>query len=191
MDELDPVFDAVAAYFSVLSEPTRLRIMHAICEIEKPVAQIVEELAATQTNVSRHLSLMYRAGVLTRRKEGNQVYYRVADHFDGRDLPHRVQSDRRANGREKAHAARTAETAARPQEASCMKVLKQGAGRIKPAPEQRRAFLRKALAFGGGGRTRSAKVKADGDPAILKLPAALEGARPAGRPRRLRPAVAV
>ena len=79
MDELDPVFDAVAAYFSVLSEPTRLRIMHAICEIEKPVSQIVEELAATQTNVSRHLSLMYRAGVLTRRKEGNQVYYRVAD----------------------------------------------------------------------------------------------------------------
>lgn len=79
MDELDPVFSAVAAYFGVLSEPTRLRIMHAICEMEKPVSQIVEELAATQTNVSRHLSLMYRAGVLTRRKEGNQVYYRVAD----------------------------------------------------------------------------------------------------------------
>ena len=79
MDELDPVFDTVAAYFSVLSEPTRLRIMHAICETEKPVSQIVAELSATQTNVSRHLSLMYRAGVLARRKEGNHVYYRVAD----------------------------------------------------------------------------------------------------------------
>lgn len=79
MDELDPVFDAVAAYFSVLSEPTRLRIMHAICETEKPVSQIVEELGATQTNISRHLSLMHRAGVLSRRKEGNLVYYRVAD----------------------------------------------------------------------------------------------------------------
>lgn len=79
MDELDPVFDAVAGYFSVLSEPTRLRIMHAICETEKTVSQIVEELGATQTNVSRHLSLMYRSGVLARRKEGNQVYYRVAD----------------------------------------------------------------------------------------------------------------
>lgn len=79
MDELDPVFDAVASYFSVLSEPTRLRIMHAICETEKPVSQIVEEIGSTQTNVSRHLSLMFRAGVLGRRKEGNQVYYRVAD----------------------------------------------------------------------------------------------------------------
>lgn len=79
MDELDPVFDAVASYFSVLSEPTRLRIMHAICETEKTVSQIIEEIGATQTNASRHLGLMFRAGVVARRKEGNLVYYRVAD----------------------------------------------------------------------------------------------------------------
>ena len=79
MDELDPVFDAVASYFSVLSEPTRLRIMHSICETEKTVSQIVEDVGTTQTNASRHLSRMHRAGVLARRKEGNLVYYRVAD----------------------------------------------------------------------------------------------------------------
>ena len=53
--------------------------MHAICETEKSVSQIVEEIGSTQTNASRHLSLMYRSGVLARRKEGSQVYYRVAD----------------------------------------------------------------------------------------------------------------
>jgi DNA-binding transcriptional ArsR family regulator len=79
VDELDHAFDSVASYFGVLSEPMRLRIMHAICEEEKPVAQIVEELGATQTNISRHLNLMHRSGVLARRKEGNQVYYRAAD----------------------------------------------------------------------------------------------------------------
>ena len=79
MDQLSDAFDAVAAYFSVLSEPTRLRIMHSICETEKTVSQIVDEIGATQTNVSRHLGLMHRAGVLARRKEGNQVYYRAAD----------------------------------------------------------------------------------------------------------------
>jgi DNA-binding transcriptional ArsR family regulator len=79
MDELDPVFQAVASYFSVLSEPTRLRIMHSICETEKTVSQIVEDIGATQTNASRHLSLMFRSGVLARRKDGNLVYYRVAD----------------------------------------------------------------------------------------------------------------
>jgi DNA-binding transcriptional ArsR family regulator len=53
--------------------------MHSICETEKTVSQIVEEIAATQTNVSRHLAIMHRSGVLARRKEGNQVYYRTAD----------------------------------------------------------------------------------------------------------------
>jgi DNA-binding transcriptional ArsR family regulator len=79
VDKLEHAFDAVAAYFSVLSEPTRLRIMHAICEEEKAVSQIVEELGATQTNISRHLNLMHRGGVLARRRDGNQVYYRAAD----------------------------------------------------------------------------------------------------------------
>ena len=79
MDQFSDAFDAVAAYFSVLSEPMRLRIMHCICETEKTVSQIVEETGATQTNVSRHLGMMHRSGVLARRKEGNQVYYRAAD----------------------------------------------------------------------------------------------------------------
>ena len=79
MNELDPVFDAVAAYFSVLSEPTRLKIMHAVCTGEKTVSQIVAETGATQTNVSRHLGLMHRHGVLARRRDGTQIHYRVAD----------------------------------------------------------------------------------------------------------------
>ncbi|HUN70400.1 MAG TPA: metalloregulator ArsR/SmtB family transcription factor [Burkholderiales bacterium] len=79
MDELDPVFDAVAAYFSILSEPTRLKIMHSVCNGEQTVSQIVAATGSTQTNVSRHLGLMHRHGVLTRRRDGNQVYYRIAD----------------------------------------------------------------------------------------------------------------
>ena len=79
MNELDPVFNAVAAYFSVLSEPTRLKIMHAVCTGEKAVSQIIAETGATQTNVSRHLGLMFRHGVLTRRRNGTQVLYAVAD----------------------------------------------------------------------------------------------------------------
>jgi len=79
VDKLDHAFDAVASFFSVMSEPMRLRIMHAICEREKTVSQIVGELGATQTNISRHLNLMHRSGVLSRRKEGNQVHYRAAD----------------------------------------------------------------------------------------------------------------
>jgi DNA-binding transcriptional ArsR family regulator len=78
-DELDHVFAAVARYFGVLSEPTRLKILHVICQAEKSVSAIVSETGTTQTNVSRHLGLMLSAGVVSRRREGNVVYYRVAD----------------------------------------------------------------------------------------------------------------
>lgn len=79
MNELDPVFKAVASYFSVMAEPMRLKIVHALCYDEKSVKQIVEQLGATQTNISRHLALMYRSGVVTKRKDGNQVFYRISD----------------------------------------------------------------------------------------------------------------
>lgn len=73
------MFSAVADYFAVLSEPTRLKIMHALCNGELSVSAIVEETGATQTNVSRHLALMHRHGVLARRKAGTTVLYRIAD----------------------------------------------------------------------------------------------------------------
>ena len=79
MDELDPVFNRVAAYFALLSEPMRLKIMHAICLEERSVTEVVAATGATQTTVSRHLNRMHAAGAVARRKEGNQVYYRVAD----------------------------------------------------------------------------------------------------------------
>ena len=77
--ELDRVFAVVARYFGLLSEPTRLKILHAICQAERSVTAIVAATGATQTNVSRHLALMHQAGVVSRRRDGSCVYYRVAD----------------------------------------------------------------------------------------------------------------
>jgi len=79
LDELAPVFDAVADYFGLLAEPTRLAILHTICNDEKTVSAIVEATGATQTNVSRHLGLLHAAGVVSRRRDGSSVHYRVAD----------------------------------------------------------------------------------------------------------------
>jgi DNA-binding transcriptional ArsR family regulator len=78
-DEFAHALAAVAQYFGLLAEPTRLKIMHAICEEERSVSAIVAATGATQTNVSRHLALMLQAGVVSRRRGGNAVYYRVAD----------------------------------------------------------------------------------------------------------------
>jgi DNA-binding transcriptional ArsR family regulator len=79
VDELAGVFEAVSRYFSILSEPLRVRIVHAICQQERTVSDIVQSTGATQTTVSRHLALMYREGVVARRREGGFVYYTVSD----------------------------------------------------------------------------------------------------------------
>lgn len=78
-EEMSPVFDAVARYFALMSDPTRLRILHAVCNGERSVSEIVEHTGGTQTNISRHLNLMHERGALARRKEGSLVFYRVAD----------------------------------------------------------------------------------------------------------------
>ena len=78
--EMEVVFSLVADYFTVLSEPSRLRVMYAICNGEKTVSETVAVSGLSQANVSRHLTVLYRAGILLRRKEGTSVYYAIADH---------------------------------------------------------------------------------------------------------------
>lgn len=78
-DGLRGVFDAMARYFALLADPTRLRIMHSICEAERQVSAIVDATGVTQTTVSRHLALLHRAGAVSRRKVRREVYYQVVD----------------------------------------------------------------------------------------------------------------
>lgn len=79
MDDMHEVFESVARYFSVLGEPTRLRILHALCQEEKCVTDIIKVTGLAQANASRHLGLMYQSGMLSRRREGTQIFYKVAD----------------------------------------------------------------------------------------------------------------
>ncbi|HET7773247.1 MAG TPA: metalloregulator ArsR/SmtB family transcription factor [Burkholderiaceae bacterium] len=77
--ELDRLYAMVSQYFGLFAEPTRLKIMHAVCDKELSVNEVLAAVGGTQANVSRHLMQMHRAGVLGRRKEGASVYYRIAD----------------------------------------------------------------------------------------------------------------
>jgi len=73
----DQVFESVAELFSVLSTPIRLKIISAVCNGEKNVSELLAQIQTTQPNMSQHLSMLYRNGVLARRREGTQVYYRL------------------------------------------------------------------------------------------------------------------
>ena len=75
----DPALELIAARFRALSEPTRLKLLMALEEGEKNVTDLVNAIGATQTNVSRQLSVLTTAGLLARRKSGLSVIYRIAD----------------------------------------------------------------------------------------------------------------
>ncbi len=78
-ESMEKVFSRVADYFSVLSEPSRLRIMYSVCSGEKSVSEVVELCGSSQANVSRHLAALHKVGILLRRKEGTVVFYSIAD----------------------------------------------------------------------------------------------------------------
>jgi DNA-binding transcriptional ArsR family regulator len=72
-------YESLARFFSLLSEPARLRLLHALIERECSVSELLASTGLSQANGSRHLGLMYQAGVLSRRREGSQVFYRLSD----------------------------------------------------------------------------------------------------------------
>jgi DNA-binding transcriptional ArsR family regulator len=74
----DQVFEAAAEVFALLATPVRLKIVSAVCQGERNVSELLERIDTTQPNMSQHLSTLYRAGVLQRRREGTQIFYRLA-----------------------------------------------------------------------------------------------------------------
>lgn len=74
----DRVFEAAAGLFSLLSTPTRLRIVCELCKGERNVGELLECVGSSQSNISQHLGMLYRGGVLGRRRSGAQVFYSIA-----------------------------------------------------------------------------------------------------------------
>jgi DNA-binding transcriptional ArsR family regulator len=75
--ESDEVFELAAEVFRVMSAPMRLKIISCLCNGEKNVSQLLEQIVTTQPNMSQHLNTLYQAGVLGKRREGVQIYYRI------------------------------------------------------------------------------------------------------------------
>ncbi len=71
--------ELVARRFRMLGEPQRLRILQVLESGEKAVGQIVEILRGNQPNISKHLQALNEAGLVGRRREGNSIFYSIAD----------------------------------------------------------------------------------------------------------------
>jgi|GEM_PF-114561 len=73
----DAVFNMAAETFRVMSAPMRLKIISSLCNQEKNVGQLLEEIDTTQPNMSQHLNTLFKAKILGRRRDGVQIYYRI------------------------------------------------------------------------------------------------------------------
>lgn len=76
----EAMMEAVAQRFKLLGESTRLHLLNLLhTEGELPVQSLVERSGHQQANVSKHLGLMAKEGLVARRRDGLNVYYRIAD----------------------------------------------------------------------------------------------------------------
>jgi DNA-binding transcriptional ArsR family regulator len=75
----DAALQMIADRFKVLAEPMRLRILHALWDGEITVGEIIAATGGLQANVSKHLGILQQAGLVSRRKDGLNVYYRICD----------------------------------------------------------------------------------------------------------------
>ncbi len=73
------LYERHAEMCKVFSNPTRLMILNVLRETEMTVAAIAEKLGIALGTVSPHLLMMKRQRVLASRKDGNQVFYRLAN----------------------------------------------------------------------------------------------------------------
>lgn len=74
------IYEMQAEFLKALAHPTRLRILERLRdESELCVCHILDDLKIDQSNVSQHLRVLKKAGIVTSRKEGLQVYYKPID----------------------------------------------------------------------------------------------------------------
>jgi DNA-binding transcriptional ArsR family regulator len=75
----DQLIELVARRFRVIGEPMRIRLLDHLRDAEHSVGELAGTLGATQQNVSKHLGVLYEAGVVERQKDGTRVVYAIAD----------------------------------------------------------------------------------------------------------------
>jgi ArsR family transcriptional regulator len=82
MNETSPdreYLERLAERLKALAEPSRLQIVHVLDHGERCVHEIVDEVGCSQANISKHLNVLRRAGLVRRRREGTTVYYALQD----------------------------------------------------------------------------------------------------------------
>jgi DNA-binding transcriptional ArsR family regulator len=75
----EELIELIAARFRVIGEPMRIKLLDRLREDDATVNELAAALGTSQQNVSKHLGVLHRAGIVHRDKEGTAVRYSIAD----------------------------------------------------------------------------------------------------------------
>lgn len=75
----DPLVELIAERFRCLGEPMRIRLLDRLGEGEATTGELQAAVGASQQNVSKHLGVLLKAGMVSRTKRGTAAVYAVAD----------------------------------------------------------------------------------------------------------------
>jgi DNA-binding transcriptional ArsR family regulator len=75
----DELLNRIAEVLKAMADPTRLKILHSLHHGERCVSDILEIVGGSQANISKHLSVLKRAGLVDCRRDGLNVFYRIID----------------------------------------------------------------------------------------------------------------
>jgi DNA-binding transcriptional ArsR family regulator len=70
-----PLYQLKAEFFKTLGHPARIRVLELLSQREHAVAEMLPEVGIEAANLSQQLAVLRRAGLVTTRKEGSNVYY--------------------------------------------------------------------------------------------------------------------
>ena len=85
-------FFMAADIFSMLCDSTRLRILWLLCHTEECVSDIATAVCMSSPAVSHHLKTLKQSGLITSRREGKEVLYKLAPTKEA-TLVHRMIDD--------------------------------------------------------------------------------------------------
>ncbi len=76
----ESVVELVTRRLALLADPTRVQLLTSLEHGESTAQALADEMPSTPQNISRHLCILYRAGIVARRREGASVYYSLVDY---------------------------------------------------------------------------------------------------------------
>ncbi|UCF07122.1 MAG: winged helix-turn-helix transcriptional regulator [bacterium] len=74
---MDTSLELIARRLKALADPSRLTILHKLCDGEKNVTELVAKTGLTQANVSKHLRILREEGLVRTRREQRMIFYRI------------------------------------------------------------------------------------------------------------------